>query len=367
MTNNQLLLRFDNLPFFLEKHWCHLDKFSIYTYVEQGINTGTIMWPVEERCTRWGAMWSTMHAGTSIVWKRRDAMRGLILSCAEMPEVVAVYNDALGMDTLYTESGEAGVELRWEVITWRSEGVNMMPMFCGWGSLKESWAEGPVTHNDGPLPGKMIERLQPSKHRAFCSAESPWAKKNAECKIKRWSWHQADAMTWFIKARLVIGPRSQWAQVICYGERVWKVRCHLNGMSKFAILALQYAKWIQSECLAHLVAPLDTEDHHKFKDGKGHCSLQESVTQAIAGQLLRNVNTTPVDTILFEIYVSDQGEYIRNLHCSHHRSSVRWEVSHLEWGGPHAPEHLQCRSPQDHSNARSAKSYPSISLIDAET
>ena len=69
--------------------------------------------------------------------------------------------------------------------------------------------------------------------------------------------------------------------------------------------------------------PLDTEDRHKFKDGKGRCSLQESVTQAIAGQLLRNVNTTPVDTILFEIYVSDQGEYIRNLHCSHHRSSVR--------------------------------------------
>ena len=58
-------------------------------------------------------------------------MRGLILSCAEMPEVVAVYNDALGMDTLYTESGEAGVELRREVITRRSEGANVMPMFCG--------------------------------------------------------------------------------------------------------------------------------------------------------------------------------------------------------------------------------------------
>jgi len=62
-----------------------------------------------------------------------------------------------------------------------------------------------------------------------------------------------------IKAGLVIGPQSQWAQVTCYGEWVRKVRCHLNDMSKFAILALQYAKWIQSECLAHLVAPPDTE------------------------------------------------------------------------------------------------------------
>jgi len=101
-------------------------------------------------------------------------------------------------------------------------------------------------------------------------------------------------------------------------------------MSKFTILALQYAEWIQSECLAHLVAPLDTEGCHKFKEGKGRRSLQEGVTQAIAGQLLSNVIATPMDTILFEIYVSNQGEYIRNLHCSRHRSSVRREVSRLE-------------------------------------
>ena len=50
---------------------------------------------------------------------------------------------------------------------------------------------------------------------------------------------------------------------------------------------------------------------------------------------------TPVDTILFEIYVSKQGEYIRNLHCSHHCSLMWWEVSCLKWGGPHAPEHLR--------------------------
>jgi len=133
-----------------------------------------------------------------------------------------------------------------------------------------------------------------------------------------------------IKAGLVIGPRSQWAQVTCYGEWVQKVCCHLNDMGKFAILALQYAKWIQSECLAHLIAPLDTEDCHKFKERKGRRSLQESVTQAIAGQLLCDVIATPADTILFKIYISDQGEYIRNLHCSRHRSSVRREVSHLE-------------------------------------
>ena len=96
------------------------------------------------------------------------------------------------------------------------------------------------------------------------------------------------------------------------------------------ILALQYAEWIQSECLAHLIVSLDTEGCHKFKEGKGRHSLQESVTQAIAGQLLCNVIATPMDTILFEIYVSNQGEYIRNLHCSHHHSSVRQEVSHLE-------------------------------------
>ena len=78
-------------------------------------------------------------------------------------------------------------------------------------------------------------------------------------------------------------------------------------MCKFAMLALQYAKWIRSECLAHLVMPLDTEDRHKFKEGKGHCSFQESVTQAIVGQLLRNVVATPMDTILFKVYVSDQG------------------------------------------------------------
>ena len=53
--------------------------------------------------------------------------------------------------------------------------------------------------------------------------------------------------------------------------------------------------------------PIDTEDHHEFKEGKGCCSLQESVTQAIVGQLLRNINATPADTILFEIYVSNQG------------------------------------------------------------
>jgi len=169
-----------------------------------------------------------------------------------------------------------------------------------------------------------------------------------------------------IKAGLVIGPWSQWAQVTCYGKWVWKVRCHLNDMSKFMILALQYVKWIQRECLAHLIVPLDTEGCHKFKEGKGRCSLQKSVTQAIVGQLLCNVIATPMDTILFEIYVSNQGEYIRNLHCSRHCSSVRREVSHLEWGGPHAPKHLQCRSPQHHSNARSAKSYLSVSLIDTE-
>ena len=58
-------------------------------------------------------------------------MRGLIVSCAEMLEVVAAYSDALGMDTLYTKSGEAGVDFRREVIMQRSEGTNLIPMFCG--------------------------------------------------------------------------------------------------------------------------------------------------------------------------------------------------------------------------------------------
>jgi len=48
-----------------------------------------------------------------------------------MLEVVAAYSDALGMDTLYTKSGEAGVDFRREVIMQRSEGTNLIPMFCG--------------------------------------------------------------------------------------------------------------------------------------------------------------------------------------------------------------------------------------------
>ena len=39
-------------------------------------------------------------------------MRGLIGSCGEMPDVVAAYSDAFGMATLYTESGDAGVDFR---------------------------------------------------------------------------------------------------------------------------------------------------------------------------------------------------------------------------------------------------------------
>ena len=39
-------------------------------------------------------------------------MRGLIVSCGEMLDMVAAYSDALRMATLYTESGDAGVDFR---------------------------------------------------------------------------------------------------------------------------------------------------------------------------------------------------------------------------------------------------------------
>ena len=58
-------------------------------------------------------------------------MRGLIVSCGEMLDVVAAYSDALGMATLYTESGDAGVDFRRGVMIRRSEGTNLMPLFCG--------------------------------------------------------------------------------------------------------------------------------------------------------------------------------------------------------------------------------------------
>ena len=61
-------------------------------------------------------------------------MRGLVVSCAERPEVVAAYSDVLEMAMLYTESGEAGVHFRREVIIRRSEGTNLMLTLCGGGS-----------------------------------------------------------------------------------------------------------------------------------------------------------------------------------------------------------------------------------------
>ena len=102
-----------------------------------------------------------------------------------MPAAVAAYSGAVGMVTVYTKSGEVGVDFRQELTMRRSEGENLT-LILDQGSLQESSAEGPVTCSNGCLPGKMIEQLQPSKHHAFCPGESPQTKKNADHKIEQW-------------------------------------------------------------------------------------------------------------------------------------------------------------------------------------